>query len=341
MAAMRKELVELNINGESYELAIVPTHTLLEVLREDAVLTGTKHGCEQGECGLCTVLVDGSPQFSCLTLAVDVQGSAIRTVEGLARGGELHPLQRAFAEKGASQCGYCSPGMLMSAQALLEQQSGADPERDSRGAGGQPLPLYRLSRHRRGRRARGGAPAERGVTAVTTDPRQTSARGTAAVGGSDPRIDVHAKTTGQTMYADDIHLPRMLIGRLLRSPYRHAKILRVDVTQAAALPGVHGILTGPDLPIRYGIMPVAQDEHALALHKVRYHGEPVAAVAAIDEEAAEQALRLIEVEYEELAPVSSIEDAIKPGLPLIDGEGLGRQVNRLRDARVRRCRRRV
>lgn len=121
MAAMRKELVELDINGESYELAIVPTHTLLEVLREDAVLTGTKHGCEQGECGLCTVLVDGSPQFSCLTLAVDVQGSAIRTVEGLARGGELHPLQRAFAEKGASQCGYCSPGMLMSAQALLEQ----------------------------------------------------------------------------------------------------------------------------------------------------------------------------------------------------------------------------
>ena len=166
------------------------------------------------------------------------------------------------------------------------------------------------------------------MTAVTTDPRQTSARGTWAVSGSDPRIDVHAKTTGQTMYADDIRLPRMLVGRLLRSPYRHAKILRVDVTQAAALPGVHGILTGRDLPIPYGIMPVAQDEHALALHKVRYHGEPVAAVAATDEEAAQQALRLIEVEYEELAPVSSIEDAMKPGLPLIDGEGLGRQVNR-------------
>ena len=128
------------------------------------------------------------------------------------------------------------------------------------------------------------------MTAVTTDPRQTSARGTAVVGGSDPRIDVHAKATGQTMYADDIHLPRMLVGRLLRSPYRHAKILRVDVTQAAALPGVHGILTGRDLPICYGIMPVAQDEHALALHKVRYHGEPVAAVAAINEAEVEMGL---------------------------------------------------
>jgi aerobic carbon-monoxide dehydrogenase small subunit len=116
-----KQLVALNINGDVYELAVVPTHTLLEVLREDAGLTGTKHGCEQGECGLCTVLVDGRPQFSCLTLAVEAQGSEICTVEGLARGGELHPLQQAFGETGASQCGYCTSGMLMSAQGLLER----------------------------------------------------------------------------------------------------------------------------------------------------------------------------------------------------------------------------
>jgi carbon-monoxide dehydrogenase small subunit len=116
-----KHLVALNINGDPYELAVVPTHTLLEVLREDAGLTGTKHGCEQGECGLCTVLVDGRPQFSCLMLGVEAQGCDIRTVEGLAKDGKLHPLQQAFGEKGASQCGYCSPGMLMSAQALLER----------------------------------------------------------------------------------------------------------------------------------------------------------------------------------------------------------------------------
>ena len=116
-----RQLVALSINGDAYELAIVPSHTLLEVLREDAGLTGTKHGCEQGECGLCTVLIDGRPQFSCLTLALEAQGSEIQTVEGLATNGELHPLQQAWGETGASQCGYCTPGMLMSAQALLER----------------------------------------------------------------------------------------------------------------------------------------------------------------------------------------------------------------------------
>jgi aerobic-type carbon monoxide dehydrogenase small subunit (CoxS/CutS family) len=120
-AAMKKQLVRLNVNGEDLELAVAPHHTLLEVLREEAGLTGTKHGCEQGECGLCTVLIDGLPQFSCLTVALEAEGAEIRTVEGLARGGELHPLQQAYVETGASQCGYCSPGMLMSALALLER----------------------------------------------------------------------------------------------------------------------------------------------------------------------------------------------------------------------------
>jgi aerobic-type carbon monoxide dehydrogenase small subunit (CoxS/CutS family) len=120
-ASTRKRLVTLNVNGEVLELAIAPHHTLLEVLREEAGLTGTKHGCEQGECGLCTVLIDGLPQFSCLALALEAQGCEIRTVEGLAHGGDLSILQQAYVETGASQCGYCSPGMLMSAQALLEQ----------------------------------------------------------------------------------------------------------------------------------------------------------------------------------------------------------------------------
>jgi aerobic-type carbon monoxide dehydrogenase small subunit (CoxS/CutS family) len=120
-APMKKQLVRLDVNGEELELAIAPHHTLLEVLREEAGLTGTKHGCELGECGLCTVLIDGLPQFSCLALALEVQGCEIRTVEGLAQGGDLSILQQAYVETGASQCGYCSPGMLMSAQALLER----------------------------------------------------------------------------------------------------------------------------------------------------------------------------------------------------------------------------
>ncbi len=116
-----KTRLGLTINGEAYEV-LVPVHkTLLEVLREDLGLTGTKHGCELGECGTCTVLVDGTPVLSCLTLPVELEGRAIATVEGMARDGALHPLQEAFAELGAAQCGYCTPGILLTAQALLEE----------------------------------------------------------------------------------------------------------------------------------------------------------------------------------------------------------------------------
>jgi aerobic-type carbon monoxide dehydrogenase small subunit (CoxS/CutS family) len=109
----------LLINGERRPLVFPTHHTLLEVLREEAGLTGTKHGCELGECGTCTVLVDGVPVLSCLTLAAEMEGRAIETVEGLQRGNDLHPLQACFADLGAAQCGYCTPGILMTAKALL------------------------------------------------------------------------------------------------------------------------------------------------------------------------------------------------------------------------------
>jgi aerobic-type carbon monoxide dehydrogenase small subunit (CoxS/CutS family) len=127
---MTKGLLQLRVNGESHTVAAEPHHTLLEVLREELQLTGTKHGCELGECGACTVLVDGVPVLSCLTLPAQLDDSAeVTTVEGLARAGDgapgseatmLHPLQTAFAEEGAAQCGYCTPGMLMAAKALLD-----------------------------------------------------------------------------------------------------------------------------------------------------------------------------------------------------------------------------
>jgi len=114
----------LRVNGEEQEVLFAPYKTLLEVLREDLDLTGTKHGCELGECGACAVLVDGKPLLSCLVLAVECEGRAIETVEGLAQGSLLHPLQAAFADLGGAQCGYCTPGILMTAKALLD----ADPD---------------------------------------------------------------------------------------------------------------------------------------------------------------------------------------------------------------------
>ena len=125
---MPKQLMTFHVNGETREVAASPTHTLLEVLREELDLTGTKHGCELGHCGACTVLVDGEPVLSCLLLAVEAQDAAITTVEGLARDNILHPLQLAFAERGAAQCGYCTPGFLVSCAALLAHTT--DPSRD-------------------------------------------------------------------------------------------------------------------------------------------------------------------------------------------------------------------
>ena len=117
----QKTHMTLQVNGERAEVAFAPHKTLLEVLREDLGLTGTKHGCELGECGACAVLVDGQPVLSCLALTVALEGHEITTIEGMAEGTELHPLQNAFAELGAAQCGYCTPGILLTAQALLEQ----------------------------------------------------------------------------------------------------------------------------------------------------------------------------------------------------------------------------
>ena len=123
-----KVRLALVVNGESHE-ALAPVHkTLLEVLREDLGLTGTKHGCELGECGTCTVLVDGEPVLSCLALPITLEGRAITTVEGMAVGGDLHPLQQAFAELGAAQCGYCTPAFLLASEALLA--ANASPSRD-------------------------------------------------------------------------------------------------------------------------------------------------------------------------------------------------------------------
>ncbi len=116
-----KQLITLKDNGDSYELAVDPRRTLLEVLRTQLNLTGTKKGCDNGNCGACTVLIDGKAVASCLTLAVEAQGSEITTIEGLAKGTELHPLQKAFVEHGAVQCGYCTPGMIMSAKGLLDE----------------------------------------------------------------------------------------------------------------------------------------------------------------------------------------------------------------------------
>jgi aerobic-type carbon monoxide dehydrogenase small subunit (CoxS/CutS family) len=120
--------IRITLNGEGVDVSFAPYKTLLEVLREDLGHTGTKHGCELGECGACTVILDGKPVLSCLTLAIDCDGRDVMTVEGLGSDGQLHPLQEAFADLGGSQCGYCTSGILLTAKALLDQNP--HPSRD-------------------------------------------------------------------------------------------------------------------------------------------------------------------------------------------------------------------
>lgn len=114
-------LIQLKINGETHEVTVKPNETLLDVIRYRLELTGTKKGCDTGQCGSCTVLLDGKPVNSCLILALEARGKEILTIEGLAKNGQLHPLQEAFIQEGAVQCGYCTPGMLLSAKALLDE----------------------------------------------------------------------------------------------------------------------------------------------------------------------------------------------------------------------------
>ena len=121
--------LKMRVNGEDVDVSFAPYKTLLEVLREELALTGTKHGCELGECGACAVLLEGEPVLSCLTLALECEGRAVETVEGLARGPDLHPLQAAFADLGGAQCGYCTPGILMTAKALLDAEPAPSRER--------------------------------------------------------------------------------------------------------------------------------------------------------------------------------------------------------------------
>ncbi|MBI5442497.1 MAG: (2Fe-2S)-binding protein, partial [Deltaproteobacteria bacterium] len=131
-----KQLVMLTINGDEFEVPVSPTDFLVDIIREKVGLTGTKRGCGIGDCGACTVLLDGQPILSCLTLALSCQGKSITTIEGLAKQGELHPVQQAFLDKGAVQCGFCTPGMILSSKALLDRNPHPNEEEIRRGIAG-------------------------------------------------------------------------------------------------------------------------------------------------------------------------------------------------------------
>jgi 4-hydroxybenzoyl-CoA reductase subunit alpha len=306
-------IVELKINGEEHTVAVGDGESLLDVLRNRLRLTGTKKGCNLGVCGACTVLIDGEPQNSCLLLAVACEGKDITTIEGLTRGGGLHPIQRSFINRGAVQCGFCTPGMVLSAYALIQRNPDPSDEEIKEALSSN---LCRCTGYSGILKAVKNWKDYQASSDPQPSPLDTD--GSAAVGKSLPRVDAADKVTGRAKYTCDLFLENMLFGKILTSPAAHARITSVDTSRAEALPGVKLVLTGLDVPdITYGINPPRYDEYALAKDKVRHVGDEVAAVIAVDEETAEQALKLIEVEYQELPAVFDPMEAIKEGAPLL------------------------
>ena len=312
MAQNGRELLSLNVNGDPHTVAARTHHTLLEVLRYDLGLTGSKQGCDKGDCGACTVLVNGEPTLACCTLAAFVPPDAeITTIEGLAGpGGCLDPVQDAFDRSGALQCGFCQSGMMLSARALLDRTTSPTDDEIREALGGN---LCRCTGYTQIFDAvRLAAAIERGEA---RDHAPGAAPGFSILGGRHRKADGHLKATGAAVYTDDVQPARMLHGRILRSPHAHAEIKRIDASRALALPGVLGIVTGDELPNHYGVIPWTEDEQALCTDRARFVGDEIAAIAAIDEETADRALALIDVEYAVLPALMTPEAALAADAP--------------------------
>jgi putative selenate reductase molybdopterin-binding subunit len=361
-------ILNLNINGSEFEFDSQPGETLLSVLRGAGYFGVKFGGCEHGECGACTVLLDGKPVNSCTMLAAQAEGHRIETIEAIGERPEkgwkpnrgLHPIQQAFVETGAIQCGYCTPAMVMAAKALLEQEPNPTEEqvRDAlsgvlcrctgylkpvqavlraaavmRGENVRPVGTPELENWPVNQPEDSGAPVgadgDSSSTQTQVMPKVLSIRETkdwSVVGKPEQKVDAIKLVQGKPAFTDDVELRGMLVARILHSPVAHARIKRIDTTKAMALPGVAAVLTYKDVPrVVYSTagqsdpIPGPLDTFSLD-SKVRFVGDRVAILAAETYEIAEKALRLIEVEYEELPAVLDSEKAMLPGAPLLHDE---------------------
>jgi putative selenate reductase molybdopterin-binding subunit len=363
-------IITLVINGRATTLNVAPSDRLLDVLRREGHF-GVKHGCDDGTCGACAVLINGVLLNSCTRLAAQCDGAEITTIEGMGTPAALHLLQKAFIDHGAIQCGYCTPGLVMAAAALLACNPDPTEAQVRDAISGvlcrctgykKPVEAILAAAHE----MRGGPsalpmvggkeggdmapyppfwrPEEVGRSGMLPDTipgvaQKACSTGSAAVaeqvatattlrvvGKPEPKVDGAKLVTGRPAFTDDVELRGMLYAKLLLSPHAHARIKRIDVAKARALPGVHAVLTHQDVPrVIYTTAgqswpePGPHDQVSLD-NKVRFVGDRVAAVAAETLEIAEQACRLIEVEYEILPAVLDSQEAMKPGAPIIHDE---------------------
>ena len=312
--------VELTVNGEPREAEVWAGESLLTTLRDRLELPGSKNACEQGECGSCSVLLDGELVCSCLVLAAQADGHDVVTVEGLGGDEALHPVQEAFADAGAVQCGFCTPGFVVAAADLLRRVPDPSDDEIREALSGN---LCRCTGYQKILDA-----VHAGGRSMSTATR-TLRRGRAET--TRRRADAVPKVTGEFAYSSDLQAAGMLWGQTVRSPHAHARIVEIDVSEAVGMPGVHAVLTHEDVPGQktYGLD--FADQPVLAIDRVRYFGEAVAIVAAEEPEQARRAAAAVRVEYELLEPVTDPERATEMEPLHPDRPTMGRRAHGYRD----------
>ncbi len=328
--------ISLTVNGKPCTVDAVPSETLSTLLRERLGLTGAKIGCEEAECGACTVLVDGEPMMSCVYPAERADGKTITTIEGLARRVheemKLHPLQEAFVEHGAVQCGFCIPGQIMTAYALLERNPNPNSD-DIRFALKDTLcrcagyPSIENAIIAAAEALRTGKP----VQPPTHIPDSIHEHKT--VGRKHLRPEAVEKVTGEAIYTDDLKFDGMLYAKARRAMIPHGFLKKLDISKAKALPGVVAVLTAKDIP--------AEKNHGLVIYdwpvlvgigeRARYVGDALAIVAAQSPEIAEQAIGLIEAEFDPQPVITNPVMARQGDVPQIHEKG-----NLLKHIKVRK-----
>jgi CO/xanthine dehydrogenase Mo-binding subunit/aerobic-type carbon monoxide dehydrogenase small subunit (CoxS/CutS family) len=313
-----KELISVQFAVNSTEVtAEAPADmNLLQFLREELGLMGAKNGCGKGHCGACTVIVNGDARRACLVKMKKIEGARIETIESLSNNVDLHPLQQAFLETGAVQCGFCTPGMIMAGKALLA--SNPSPTADEIKA--------HLTKNRNLCRCTGYVSIIEAIQlaakrmfekdALTVIPESQE-----LLSNQQLKASAVDKVTGACKYADDIVMEEMLYGKILWAAHPHARILKVDTSEAEAVEGVVLVITAKDIPGKNQAGLVVRDQPAIAADKTRYIGDSVAAVFAETQGIAEIARDKIIVEYDPLPGVFFPQDASKPNAPKVHAEG--------------------
>lgn len=302
--------VTVTINAKPHEVADEHLEmSLLRYLREVLGLTGAKCGCDRGQCGSCNVLIDGECRRSCLFKMKKLDGKDILTVEGLADGDKLHPIQESFIVEGVMQCGFCTPGQIMAVAGLLRKTLTPTREEIDKAFKGV---LCRCGSYPRVIKAIHRAAAIMRGDEWTDEKRVFDD----VIGSSYPMVDAVGKVTGSLKYVDDYYVPGMLCGKVVWSEEPSAQLLGIDASEALAVPGVVRVITHADCPdLYYG--PLTMDAPVLCGGRIRSRAEPLALVLAETQEIANAAAKLVKIDYEILPAVFSPHEALAPGAPSV------------------------